>query len=225
MKNVISSIASQNNDLGLVKLLLAFGADVNMLNGRGKTPFDIYFENCHSQNSLCKMYDDLMKLLKDCGGITGKKQGTVHFFNTKRQATKVFRRVQTGLIKDRKEKDIVNRNCLRERSYLESDWCVEVAKLYYQTWMAAMAYPPPLLSKNLEEAAALGAQIRMMRLVQVAGSRILVLDGGGMKGLIEVEILEQIEKVTGRRIVELFDWIVGTSIGSIIALALVYGKV
>lgn len=56
------------------------------------------------------------------------------------------------------------------------------------------------------------------------GSRILCLDGGGVRGLVQIEILRQIEKKTGKRITELFDWIVGTSIGGIIALALVYGK-
>ena len=55
------------------------------------------------------------------------------------------------------------------------------------------------------------------------GSRILFLDGGGIKGLVELEILMQIEEQTGQAIADLFDWIVGTSTGGIIALALVYG--
>ena len=55
------------------------------------------------------------------------------------------------------------------------------------------------------------------------GERILCLDGGGIKGLIQIEVLLQLERLTGRRITELFDWIVGTSTGGIIALAMVYG--
>ena len=39
-----------------------------------------------------------------------------------------------------------------------------------------------------------------------------------------IEILMDIEARTGQRIIDLFDWIVGTSTGGIIALALVYGK-
>ena len=56
------------------------------------------------------------------------------------------------------------------------------------------------------------------------GSRILCLDGGGVRGLVQIEILRQIEKRTGKKITDLFDWIVGTSTGGIIALAMVYGK-
>lgn len=58
---------------------------------------------------------------------------------------------------------------------------------------------------------------------KVHGSRILCLDGGGIRGLVQIQVLRQIEHETGRKIVDLFDWIVGTSTGGIIALALVYG--
>ena len=56
------------------------------------------------------------------------------------------------------------------------------------------------------------------------GSRILCLDGGGMRGLIHLEVLRQLEEQTGRQVTEMFDWIVGTSTGAIIALGLVYGE-
>ena len=55
------------------------------------------------------------------------------------------------------------------------------------------------------------------------GSRILCLDGGGIRGLIQMAVLGEIERRTGKRIVDLFDWIVGTSTGGIITLALTYG--
>ena len=55
------------------------------------------------------------------------------------------------------------------------------------------------------------------------GSRILCLDGGGIRGLIQMVVLREIERRTKQKIVDLFDWIVGTSTGGIIALALCYG--
>ena len=56
-----------------------------------------------------------------------------------------------------------------------------------------------------------------------SGESVLCLDGGGIRGLVQLEILRHIEDLTHRRIVNLFDWIVGTSTGGILALGLVYG--
>ncbi|XP_030855220.1 85/88 kDa calcium-independent phospholipase A2 isoform X1 [Strongylocentrotus purpuratus] len=52
---------------------------------------------------------------------------------------------------------------------------------------------------------------------------VLCLDGGGIKGLILTQMLAAIEKASGKKIVEMFDWIVGTSTGGILALALSQG--
>lgn len=57
---------------------------------------------------------------------------------------------------------------------------------------------------------------------QPGGNRILCLDGGGMRGLIQIEILCELERMTGKRIINLFDVIMGTSTGGILALGLVY---
>lgn len=51
--------------------------------------------------------------------------------------------------------------------------------------------------------------------------KILSLDGGGVKGIIEAVLLAEIERRTNKRIAELFDLIAGTSVGGIIALGLV----
>ena len=44
-----------------------------------------------------------------------------------------------------------------------------------------------------DEAMALSMQLREMAMFQMAGSRILFLDGGGLRGLIQIEILSQVE--------------------------------
>jgi len=53
--------------------------------------------------------------------------------------------------------------------------------------------------------------------------RILALDGGGIKGSFTAGVLAAIEKVTGRRCVDHFDLIAGTSTGGIIAIGLGLG--
>ncbi|XP_045582087.1 85/88 kDa calcium-independent phospholipase A2 [Procambarus clarkii] len=56
------------------------------------------------------------------------------------------------------------------------------------------------------------------------GGRILCLDGGGIKGLVLIQLLIALEEAAGRPVLQLFDWIVGTSTGGILALALAMGK-
>ena len=50
--------------------------------------------------------------------------------------------------------------------------------------------------------------------------KVLSIDGGGIKGLIPAVILSEIEKQTGQPIASLFDLIVGTSTGGILAMGL-----
>lgn len=50
--------------------------------------------------------------------------------------------------------------------------------------------------------------------------KILCLDGGGVRGIISSRILQEIEEKTGKPISQLFDLIVGTSTGGLIAIAL-----
>ncbi|KAK0741429.1 hypothetical protein B0T18DRAFT_331380 [Schizothecium vesticola] len=56
-----------------------------------------------------------------------------------------------------------------------------------------------------------------------AGVRILSLDGGGVRGIVELAVLSRIQKEVGIEvnIKELFDLVVGTSTGGIIALGIV----
>uniref|UniRef100_A0A667WY68 phospholipase A2 n=1 Tax=Myripristis murdjan TaxID=586833 RepID=A0A667WY68_9TELE len=54
--------------------------------------------------------------------------------------------------------------------------------------------------------------------------RLLCLDGGGIKGLVLIQMLIALEKEAGRPTRELFDWVSGTSTGGILALAIIHGK-
>ncbi|CAG4994955.1 unnamed protein product [Parnassius apollo] len=49
------------------------------------------------------------------------------------------------------------------------------------------------------------------------GPNILSIDGGGIRGIIAIEILRHLEKITGQRVQDMFDYIIGVSTGAIIA--------
>lgn len=53
--------------------------------------------------------------------------------------------------------------------------------------------------------------------------QILSLSGGGYLGLYTASVLAKLEEQSGRRIVDMFDLLAGTSIGGIIALGLAAG--
>ena len=53
---------------------------------------------------------------------------------------------------------------------------------------------------------------------------ILALDGGGMRGILTIELLKKLEEIAGIPCYELFDMVAGTSTGGIIAGLVVKGK-
>ncbi|XP_066563229.1 85/88 kDa calcium-independent phospholipase A2 isoform X2 [Amia ocellicauda] len=91
--------------------------------------------------------------------------------------------------------------------------------------------PPPIgFDDIMHVAATLGAltqgkhQVDGLHAENRKCERLLCLDGGGIKGLVLIQLLIALEHVAGRPIRELFDWVSGTSTGGILALAIVHGK-
>uniref|UniRef100_A0A4W6GB63 phospholipase A2 n=1 Tax=Lates calcarifer TaxID=8187 RepID=A0A4W6GB63_LATCA len=91
--------------------------------------------------------------------------------------------------------------------------------------------PPPIFYKDIMYVgAAIGAmskgtsEVDGPRMDKKKMDRLLCLDGGGIKGLVLIQMLIALEKEAGRPTRELFDWVAGTSTGGILALAIIHGK-
>ena len=57
----------------------------------------------------------------------------------------------------------------------------------------------------------------------LAGNWMLCLDNSSTMALVQLELLHQIEKVTGKKITELFQWVVASGVGGLLMLVMVYG--
>ena len=174
---------------------------------------------------------DIIKFLQDHGAVRGREIADSDSLVANRSPVKMFADVS------QREKDMSMENGVSLLSPLQvkkssqhmlgDDWTAQIPSLCFQLSKAIETRLIDItlsLRQNPNDAVALAIQLKELRMVKEAGSRILFLDGGGLRGLIETEILSQLEERTGRSITELFDWIVGTSTGGILALGLVYGK-
>ena len=212
------------NDLITVKTLLAFGADINCQNPFGETPLDRVVKQLHFGNR-----DELHELLTRLHALPGsgivcsvddplnqsinsivnesyeleEEQALGVYLEPKRLTAFVFKLEE--IMKQQALEFSVNTNLSIPPGFQDHN----------QTF-----FDPMIARQN--QLLRISEWKSTVEFKQGSGSRMLILDGGGIRGLIEIEILERIEKMTGRRIIELFDWIVGTSTGGVIALALVY---
>ena len=236
---------SQEYDLECIKILIAFGANVNATDQRRRTPIDLVcadltdFESSfrapptvqiaptlpqrmqlHRHDSFFESVarkssrENVVEVLRMAGGVSAD---LVHRFSP--PSVEPFPRIPLyGSTLDAKQRS----NFLRWAEQLTTRYSEldnNIRRRFKNTSHAGETQ-----SLSSEEAVPLALQLSEMEKFKRAGSRILCLDGGGIRGLIQLEVLSQLEKKTGRKITELFDWIIGTSTGGLIALGLVYGK-
>jgi calcium-independent phospholipase A2 len=229
--NTALHLATQLGDVQVVKVLLAFGANVDHLNAQKKTPLDYAAENQDDQKfkelqALLTAIDaksgkevlaELIKGADETYGGVGKRSKILSFSShmpelqekvhspLEKQKVSLSEYMSSSLMAGELEKHLNN-----QYSHYN-----DIIDIDYQVVLGLQQFE----LQGWKSTASLGIKFQVL-----GGSRILCLDGGGMRGLIQIEILSIIERLSGRKIVDLFDWIIGTSTGGIVALGLVYGK-
>jgi len=101
-----------------------------------------------------------------------------------------------------------------------------VAKLVMGVGADDMAYLQPKAYSHLDKEVhtASGTAPRPRDAWNKNSAAVLCLDGGGIKGLVLIQMLLDIERRTGLEVRDLFDWVGGTSTGGMLALALIYAR-
>lgn len=199
-------LAAQVGDIDAAKALIAFGADIDALNINHATPLDI----------ACN--DDTRDFLFFVGSESG---------DCVRQRLDNFKQLPPPTTVPVSLDDGVDWRELSQSTDLTSlTSSIPAATMdNYSAWLRWREK-----QKTLQEQKKRRSSCRRRGHHSAAppvfkareGHRVLCLDGGGMRGLILIEVLSFITQTTGRKITDLFEWIVATSTGAIVALALAY---
>ena len=243
---------AQECDYTAVRVLVAFGASINTVNAQGRTALDILgadsseFESAvmpsppsSSRSSFSPRHKPLASLsgnpsanhalttaetrlrlkLRTFLESAGAVRGSVSHLTTLPSVQR-FSQVPVPAFNPYSSEDVNDPKIQQEIIA----WQRQLTQRYSELHQSIHQRTSNKIQFSADEAMSLALQLREMQQFQKAGSRILCLDGGGIRGLVQLEILGEIERLSGRRITELFDWIIGTSTGGVIALGMVYGK-
>ena len=208
-----------------VRALVVFGANINKPGSNEFTPFDLCIDNGH----MSEIESLFMELGAKGSAQMMKQEHTVKVPRMHSFAENMTTlQPRKSLLPNDRLSDFINRQGMR-RFYQELKGSVD-RRLSVSASDEGGMYEAYALVQQQRELARYnktllhGSPNHNTSFALEGGSRVLFLDGGGIKGLIQLEVLSQLEERTGRSITELFDWIVGTSTGGVIALGLVYGE-
>lgn len=203
----------------MVRVLLAFGADINAQNSTHETPMDLLSH----RNSPEEIHELFMGLYALPGGGPCKKD--VGFLNeslnsiiNERYDIEESQRLGVYLSEER-----VTAFVFKLEQLLRKEDLIFSLRNHNEGRHSSGTFFDPVIARE-DQDRIVRKWKDTLEFKKGVGSRILFLDGGGIRGLIQIEVLSLITKMTGRQVTDLFDWIVGTSTGGVLALGMVYGK-
>uniref|UniRef100_A0A8R1TV84 phospholipase A2 n=1 Tax=Onchocerca volvulus TaxID=6282 RepID=A0A8R1TV84_ONCVO len=199
-------LSVSRRDLLMTRLLLCLGADPNIRNKHDETPR-------HLASKLQEW--DLVKSLAICGARRcerGGKSGCVSGCVNGKKLDEM-KDVSWSLIESAENYIIPRTGSTAFMDDLETSVDVKVCNSV-QDFKQKFCYER--LMKKLEELTVKKETPDFVNL--------LSLDGGGIRGLVIIQMLLELEKVMGEPFFSYFDMVAGTSTGGIIAAALALGK-
>ena len=176
----------------VVRVLVAFNANINAVNNERKTPLDLA-PSSSDQAAASPADSNMAAFLVSCGAEHSDNLKPPRFD---------FSKVGSSSIGENEDGySALLSQALDRLKAKHKEKTKEVLSAEQETPGSA------------KELARLAAGLEMFK---KTGVRVLCLDGGGIRGLIQMEVLSQLERATRKKVTELFDWIIGTSTGGVV---------
>uniref|UniRef100_A0A1X7U4U8 PNPLA domain-containing protein n=1 Tax=Amphimedon queenslandica TaxID=400682 RepID=A0A1X7U4U8_AMPQE len=214
--------AAFESGLSMVQLLLVFGANINAINDKKRTPLDMLI-NGGNDKIFSKIIEELKRFDAKHVDMPERQEKL-----TDHQQNRRFESIGMGIEKQRAlsidglspaviaQKLETNLNELYDEydciHNFDMQMTIGLQQFELNRWKRTSSSAMKFNVREIERANSISSLSFIRYMVVV----VLFLDGGGIRGLIQIEIMSIIEQRTGRSITELFDWIVGTSTGGVV---------
>ncbi|XP_036862866.2 85/88 kDa calcium-independent phospholipase A2 isoform X2 [Manis javanica] len=213
MGNTALHVAVMRNRFDCVVALLTYGANADARGEHGNTPLHL---------AMSKDNVEMIKALI----VFGAEVDTPNDFGE----TPAFIASKISKLVTRKALLTLLRAVGANHQGAPSDQGPAAARHSYLS--PGRSQPPPICLNNLElqdlvhisQARKPAFTLSSLRDEKRTHDHLLCLDGGGVKGLVIIQLLIAIEKASGVATKDLFDWVAGTSTGGILALAILHSK-
>ncbi|XP_023487369.1 85/88 kDa calcium-independent phospholipase A2 isoform X3 [Equus caballus] len=207
-------LAMSKDNVEMVKALIVFGAEVDTPNDSGETPALLA-----SKISKLVTRKALLTLLRTVGADC--QLPLVSVVPVQQGSAAAHHRVSL----ERSQPPPISLNNLDSSTSGQDSPATAVSHPNQAGWWAWARHQMELQDlMHISRARKPTFILSSMRDEKRTHDHLLCLDGGGVKGLVIIQLLIAIEKASGIATKDLFDWVAGTSTGGILALAILHSK-